>query len=296
MKSSNNLTEQEEYVLRYQTEPIVAKASGKVFDTEKNDKPFNYFLDDVAKCHEMKMKIAIVHGGGTGIDATLKKNGIIPQFENGLRITDTKTVPHVIEAMAEINEKITEGLTKRGVAAEPLRGSDIFNVHTKDFEKYGYVGEIDGFNDKLAKQLKFPYLNPNKVYFDSRKSVPVVNPVSSDKHGRVLNVNADDAANELAIALAARLIMLSDTAVKENGKLVSEIVVNSAEFKRLMDSGALSGGMLKKVLTCAEAMKKGMTTMSIIDGTKKNALWNELTTNKGSGTIIKSGIESGQNY
>jgi len=294
---TNNISEEEakKYILRYGWQPVVVKGSGKIFDTKKDDRPLNYFLDDIAKCHQEKLRVAIVHGGGTEINDVLKANGLPIQFaEDGSRITDMKTLPYVIESMAEVNQSIVEGLQSRGVNAEPVRGTDVFSVEAKDFDNLGYVGKLTGFNSTLSSKFRFNALKPEVAFFDKASIVPVVNPVSSDKYGRVFNINADDAATELAVARAARLIMLSDTPVRNNGVVIPEIDVVGMELQKLIETGVIKDGMLKKIMACADAIERGMKPMSVIDGTKKDSLWNELTTDSGSGTLIYKGPEKGE--
>jgi len=287
--------ESEKYILKYGYQPVVVKASGKVLDKTANDKPFNYFLDDIAKCHAQKLKIAVVHGGGVEINNVLTANGISIKFAaDGSRITDMKTLPYVIESMAEVNQSIVEGLKSRDVNVESVLGTHLFDVEPKDFDTLGYVGKLAGFNTTLADKFRFKALSPEQAYFKDASIVPVVNPICNDKYGRVFNVNADDVATEIAVARKARLIMMSDTAVKDkSGILIPQIDIASAEFQELISSGVLKDGMLKKIFEGASAIERGMKPMSIIDGTIKNALWDELTTDTGSGTMVFMGVGNG---
>ena len=88
--------------------------------------------------------------------------------------------------------------------------------------------------------------------------VPVVSPVSSGPRGQPLNVNADEAALALAVALrASALVYLSDVdGVRLDGEAAEWLDAETA--RREMTRGAIAGGMAMKVETALQAVAAGV--------------------------------------
>src|SRR5258708_4079203 len=69
--------------------------------------------------------LAIVHGGGTEIDAALQAAGIEKQQVEGLRITDAPTLDVVVSVLAgAVNTRLVAALNTAGVPAVGLTGAD----------------------------------------------------------------------------------------------------------------------------------------------------------------------------
>ena len=85
--------------------------------------------------------------------------------------------------------------------------------------------------------------------------MPVVAPLAVGP----LNVNADEAAAALAIGLGAeRLLFLTDVpGLLLDGEVVERIGV--AEAERLLDAGALDGGIVPKLRAAAIAAGRGVS-------------------------------------
>jgi acetylglutamate kinase len=91
--------------------------------------------------------------------------------------------------------------------------------------------------------------------------------VADDKRHRPLNVNADEAAGALAVALGAdRLIYLTDTAGVLDAKKKTIPCIRCAGIARFLGEGVITGGMIPKILSCREAVQKGVGEGNIIDG------------------------------
>ena len=122
----------------------------------------------------------------------------------------------------------------------------------------------------------------------SLKIVPVIAPLGFNKSGKKFNINADLTAGFIAHQLnARRLLVLTDVAgVKDkNNKLITELKLK--EVKKLISANVIHGGMIPKVNTCIETVKKGVRASVIIDGRVKNALLKELLSDEGIGTLFR---------
>jgi len=105
--------------------------------------------------------------------------------------------------------------------------------------------------------------------------------------GECYNINADLVAGRVAAALnAEKLILLTDVAgVKDKGgNLLSSIAV--AEIHRLIEEESITGGMIPKVICCADALRDGVRKAHIVDGRVLHAVLVEIFTDVGIGTEI----------
>jgi acetylglutamate kinase len=117
--------------------------------------------------------------------------------------------------------------------------------------------------------------------------IPVISPLGLGERGEVYNINADDAAADLARGLgAAKLLYLSDVPgiLGRDGNLLS--VLTDAQTRLLLDDGTISGGMIPKAEACLRALE---TTgrVHIVNGHEPHVLIRELLTHQGAGTMIE---------
>ena len=83
------------------------------------------------------------------------------------------------------------------------------------------------------------------------------------------------------------MLMLTDEGVlAKDGKFIPELTISEAN--KLQKEGVISGGMIPKVETCIEAVKKGAEAAVILDGRVPHAVLLELFTSQGHGTIIRN--------
>jgi acetylglutamate kinase len=105
--------------------------------------------------------------------------------------------------------------------------------------------------------------------------------------GAIYNVNADLAASELAMALEAEdLIFISDVP----GVLIGGVarkVIRVSEIEGLIAAGDVTGGMVPKLRSAAEAVEKGVGRVHICGWSGPRTLRDELADGKSTGTIIQ---------
>ena len=104
------------------------------------------------------------------------------------------------------------------------------------------------------------------------------------------NINADTAAEKLAIALKAKkLIMLTDVRgllrdPSDESTLIKRLKVS--EVPSLIKEGVIKGGMIPKVNCCVECVRQGVERANIQDGRVPHSILIELLTNEGVGTMF----------
>ena len=120
--------------------------------------------------------------------------------------------------------------------------------------------------------------------------LPIVAPIGLDDEYHSYNINADDAACEIAKAVdAEKLAFLTDVEglyrdFNDKSTFISRISVSEA--KKLIESGTIQGGMLPKLRNCTEAIDEGVHRVHILDGRIPHCLLLEIFTKKGIGTAI----------
>jgi acetylglutamate kinase len=85
---------------------------------------------------------------------------------------------------------------------------------------------------------------------------------------------------------AAKLMLLTDVAgvLDGEGNLVSSLTRRQAVT--MMEEGAVSGGMIPKLMCCLEALEEGVAKAHILDGRLPHAVLLEIFTDTGIGTEI----------
>ncbi|MBI4395511.1 MAG: acetylglutamate kinase [Elusimicrobia bacterium] len=213
------------------------------------------FLKQIAAVSRRRA-VVLVHGGGPEINAALAKMGMAPKFVKGRRYTDEATLG-VVEGVlsGQVNKALAAELNSMGAKAVGLSGRDGRLITARALAGLGRVGAPAKADPGVLKTLL------------AGGWLPVVSPVASDARGRALNINADEAASALAVALkAARLVFLTDVAgILDAGKKTIP-VVRCRGIQDLIDGGVITGGMIPKSLSCRSAIEKGVHEIDIIDG------------------------------
>jgi len=221
----------------------------------------------------------IVHGGGKDIARQLDLLNKEFTFVEGMRVTDAQMVNVVQMVLSgDVNKRIVNALLMENVNAFGFSGVDagLFTA-SKMFVKgqdIGFVGQIDTVNSSVVD-----FCNQSKL-------VPVISPVSRGVDGAVYNVNADLAAGELAMAMKADdLIFISDVpGVLIDGKVRRSI--RTSEIEELITAGHVTGGMIPKLRSAADAVHKGVKRVHICGWNGSGTLHSELTGGDSAGTII----------
>jgi acetylglutamate kinase len=206
-----------------------------------------------------------------------------------MRVTDADTMSVVeMVLVGQVNTEVVGYLNLHGGRAVGLSGKDgtlllskklLQEVKGEDGRTetvdIGFVGDVVKVNTDLIKTLE----NGNYI--------PVIAPVGVGPLGESYNINADLVAGRVAAALnAEKLILLTDTpgVLDSQKRLLPSIAV--ADMHRLIEEEAITGGMIPKVVCCADALKDGVKKAHIIDGRMEHAVLLEIFTDIGIGTEI----------
>ena len=274
------------YIRRFHGKTIVIKYGGNAM-IEENLK--QGFARDVVLLKLVGMHPVIVHGGGPQINDMLKRVGKQGEFIQGMRVTDAETMDVVEMVLGGlVNKEIVNLINQQGGLAVGLTGKDGGFIRAKkmliqDRERadqwldIGQVGEIESIDPALIELL------------ETRDFIPVIAPIGVGKNGESYNINADLVAGELARVInAEKLVLLTNTpgVLDKDGKLLTGLT--AATVDELVADGTISGGMIPKISSALEAVKRGVKSCHIIDGRVEHGLLLEVLTDEGVGTLIRS--------
>ncbi|HLO26842.1 MAG TPA: acetylglutamate kinase [Geobacteraceae bacterium] len=286
IEKANTLMEALPYIRRFAGKTVVIKYGGHAMADESLKKSFAL---DVIMLKSLGINPVIVHGGGPQINETLKRYGIVSQFVRGMRVTDADTMSVVeMVLVGQVNKEVVGYLNQHGGRAVGLSGKDgslllckklLQDVKREDGSMeqvdIGFVGDVVKVNTDLIQTL------------ENGRFIPVIAPVGVGTAGECYNINADLVAGRVAAALnAEKLMLLTDVSgVKDKGgNLLSSIAVG--EIHRLVEEEAITGGMIPKVVCCADALRDGVKKAHIVDGRVQHAVLLEIFTDVGIGTEI----------
>jgi acetylglutamate kinase len=199
-------------------------------------------------------RVVIVHGGGKEITELQRVLGAEPEWRDGLRYTGDAAMRAVSMVLSGVvNKRIASALLNAGRDALGVSGEDggLLRARVARGGALGRVGEITAVRAALLEAVL------------DLGMVPVVSPVSRGEAGAPLNVNADDAASAVAVALGARELMLvSNVAhVLDGERPVREIV--ASDIEPLIAAGTATGGMAPKLRAAERALAGGVATVRI---------------------------------
>jgi len=268
-----SFTEAEKYIKKFNNKIFVIKYGGSAL----NDKYLaNNFAKDLVLIKKLGINVVIVHGGGFQISEALKKKKLDSKFINGLRVTDKKTIKIVKKVLIErINKKIVDLINNAGGKAISLPGHKKNLIEVEPLKKeMGFVGKPKKIKIKIIKNLI------------KKNYIPIIASLGFSGN-KIYNINADTVAGELAASLAAtRFYFITNIkgVMDKNNKLIKEITPKKA--KELIKNKIIKGGMIPKVETCLNAVKKSAKAAVILDGRVPKLLLKEIFTTKGVGTLI----------
>jgi acetylglutamate kinase len=179
------------------------------------------------------------------------------------------------DLVGTINREALDDPVAVGVSGED---GGLLTVTPRD-SSLGFVGDVSHVRASVLHRLLDEGL------------APVVSTVGADAAGQPYNVNADEAARAIAVAMKAEKIVYLTAApglledVEDESSLVPRLT--SAELYERIESDAVTQGMIPKLRACAEAVDAGVGTAHIIDGRVPHALLIELLTDEGIGTMIR---------
>ena len=203
-------------------------------------------------CARVAAPLVLVHGGGRQVSRLQSALGHEVRFVDGRRVTTQEDLVAVEMSLSgSTNQAIVRALLAAGRRAVGLSGCDGMLVRCDLVTELGRVGKPAAVEAGVLQALL------------AAGFTPVISPVSLGPDGEAVNVNADEMACALAMALGAeRLLLLSDVSgVQVKGELLAEIAAD--EVEALVASGQVTDGMIPKLRAAADAAVSGVGEVRI---------------------------------
>jgi bifunctional N-acetylglutamate synthase/kinase len=271
-----NPKEFNQYMTRFveagQSRFAVIKVGGAILDNDLEN-----LCSSLAFLEQIGLFPIVVHGAGPQLNRNLEKAGVESTFIEGQRVTDNDVLKIAKKTFIQQNLKLANRLQSMGVKTASIT-SGVFIAEKTQQTELGYVGEVTEID-----------LEPIKLSIKAG-AVPILSSLAETASGQALNINADIATNQLAIAINPyKIIFLTSTGglLDQNGKIISSVNLIT-DYNQMMEQEWLHGGMKLKIQQVAEILSQLPATSSV-SITKPAHLAKELFTHKGSGTLIRKG-------
>jgi amino-acid N-acetyltransferase len=271
------------YINAHRGKTVVIAFGGEALE----DPRFAELVHDIALLHALGLRLVIVHGSRPQIDRRLSEAGITPRYVNGLRVTDSDSLPHVMEA-AGCTRVAIEALLSMGLPNTPMQGARLrvtsgnfviakpYGVHDGiDFQHTGEVRRVD--TAAIEAQL-------------AQDSLVLLSNLGYSATGEMFNLSTESVATEVAVRLRAdKLIYLME------GEELRDARRRSLTQLTLRETAALLGGRrklseeLRHFLHSAQhACQQGVKRVHLLSRRIDGALLLELYTRDGCGTLVTS--------
>jgi acetylglutamate kinase len=250
-----------------------------------------HFLTKIARqvkfLRQNGVYVILIHGGGPQIDDALRDARIdTARSADGRRITSPKAMRVVHKTMNRINRDVAEALIAAGCRKDKI-------VYAARYPRLFVEAEpLDrrdkGVKNRSGKPKAVAHLELTRL-LEHNKIVVLHSVGGSGKN--IYNINGDDYAMAVAIAIKAkRLILVTNVAGVFDKKRQRIPTVDQAMAVELMADGTITGGMVPKVESALWVVKQGVGGVAIIDGFAPWAILAEMLTHEGFGTLFQERI------
>ncbi|OCB90728.1 bifunctional acetylglutamate kinase/N-acetyl-gamma-glutamyl-phosphate reductase [Sanghuangporus baumii] len=222
----------------------------------------------------------VIHGAGPQLNEIIEREGVIPDYIDGIRITDAKTLQIARRVFLEENLRLVQALESLGCRARPIT-SGVFTADHLDRDKYGLVG-------KITKVDKRPIEASIRA-----GALPILCSLAESEEGQILNVNADVAAGELAKEVEPlKIVYLNEKGGLFHGVTGEKLdTINlDEEYDSLMKEPWVKYGTKLKLREIKDLLDH-LPRSSSVAIISASMLQKELFTDSGAGTLIRRGYK-----
>ena len=113
------------YIRRFSGSVVVVKYGGNALAGGSEADALELFAQDVVLMRSVGLRPVVVHGGGPQISDLMQRLGKVPEFRNGLRVTDAETVDIARMVLrGQVNPRLVSAINVHGALAVGVSGED----------------------------------------------------------------------------------------------------------------------------------------------------------------------------
>jgi amino-acid N-acetyltransferase len=247
---------------------------------------FRNLIHDIALLSSLGIRLVIVPGAWTQVDARLKASGIEPRVQEGMRITDEQTLQFVKDAVGTVTIEVMT-LLSQGLANYPTPSARI-RVAAGNYITAKPVGVRNGVDFMYSGTVRRVDVDSIKSSLDSGDIV-VVAPIGYSPTGECFNLNAHEVATAVASSLnAGKLIFLLEgkSVIDRGGRLVRQFT--DTEAQELLDSVSGLARRMPELDDAINACRSGVRRVHLVDRRVDGGLLLELFSRDGIGTLVSA--------
>jgi acetylglutamate kinase len=227
--------------------------------------------------HHVGLYPIIVHGAEPQLNDAVAEAGIPIERVDGLRVTTPRVLEIARKVLQRENLRLVEVLEQMGTRARPI-AAGVFEAELVDVERLGFVGAVKRIHRAaIESSIRAGHL-------------PILACLGETLSGQIVDINADVAARELALAIHPfKMIFLTEPGgvLDPDGRVISAINLEE-DYAGLMEQPWLHSGMRRKMQEIHRILE-GLPHSSSVSITSPDQLAKELFTHTGSGTLVRRG-------
>ena len=265
------------YIKAHRKKTFVIMVSDEVIYSDR----FVGLVHDIALLKHLGIKLVILHGSRSSIDSHLAANNLDSRFHHNIRITDSATLPYVLQAINAVRTHF-EAQLSMGLPNTPMSGSEII-LSSGNFVTGMPLGVIDGVDMQHSGKVRYIRHQAINELLDLNHVVLLSN-IGYSRTGEVFNLPTEELAGEVARALRAeKLIYIYDGSRESHEPATTLSTAGCEQLLQQPDSPPELRSLLQQAILAIKAQVK---RVHLIDQQVDGGLLLELFTRDGYGTMV----------
>lgn len=230
------------------------------------------------------VRLVVVHGSRTQINALAEAADIAPQYHNSRRITDETTLAHAKQACGIVRSDIEAAISSAAFSA-PFRSKPL-SIAGGNFVSARPLGIIDGTDMGYTGIVRKIDTEAVKQRLDDGALV-LISPLGHSLSGKTFNLSMGDIAEAAAVALQAEKLvyLIEQEGILDNsGGVLSNL--SAREALLMLERGGISENQRRLLQSAVNAVENGVQRTQILSGRQNGSLIAELFTRRGIGTSV----------
>lgn len=245
---------------------------------------FASFIHDIALLKSLGIRLILVHGIRHHIDQYLQQSAIKPVFHKNNRVTPAEILP-LIKASAGQVRLETEALLSMGLPNSPMAGARI-KVSSGNYVTAQPKGVIDGIDFGYTGIVRRIDTVSIKQQLE-QDNIVLISPIGFSVTGEIFNLNAEQVATEVAVAMCAKkMILLTEEHCQQGAHTIKQLTTSEAEA--FVDAQQLEDSITRSLKAAIDCTRRGVARVHLINQHTDGAVLLELFSRDGIGTLISA--------